>query len=206
MCGIIGKVNFDRSKIDINKIDKALNLMTHRGPDDYGILNDEKFCFAFRRLSIIDLSNLGNQPMQSFDKKVSIIFNGEIYNFKELRNILLKKGYKFKSSSDTEVLLYLYYEFGINCLDKINGTFAFAIFDKRSDEFFLVRDRVGIKPLFYNLDEDGFIFSSEIKSILSFNDNKKYDLNDFSISSYLSFRYPLNNNTFFKNIKSLVLT
>lgn len=202
MCGIFGKIyNKPIKNHNKDKFYEALNLLEHRGPDNYGAIFKKKFSFGHRRLSIIDLSDEANQPFLSSDGLVSIIFNGEIYNFKELRTELSPK-YKFQTDSDTEVLLNLYYEYGIECLNKLIGMFSVAIYDERYDTSYLVRDRLGIKPLYYFYYKNEITFSSEIKSILHF-ENYTFLPNEDAISSYLSFRYPILNDTFFKDIQSL---
>lgn len=203
MCGILGLISY-KSSISINKekFADALNLQEHRGPDDFSIYEDQKLCFGHRRLSIIDLESHSKQPMLSKDSKVIITFNGEIYNYKELKQNLLQKGYQFDTESDTEVLLYSYYEYGIDCLNKLIGMFAFAIYDKRNHKSYIVRDRLGIKPLYFYKLPDGIMFSSEIKSILHYQELKP-SLNISAVSSYLSFRYPILNDTFFNGIDSL---
>ena len=202
MCGILGYISFKNKKIDKKYFEHALNLQIHRGPDDSGIYEGNNFIFGHRRLSIIDLDSHAKQPMISEDGHYILVFNGEIYNYFELKKNLIRKGYKFYTLSDTEVLLNSYIEYGIECIEKFIGMFAFAIFDKVKNEFFIVRDRLGIKPLYYYYDSNQFIFSSEIKSILKLLD-KKLNLNIDAISSYMSFRYPILNDTFFENIYSL---
>ena len=203
MCGILGQINFEhRSDWNQELFSRALSLQKHRGPDGSGINVGSKYIFGHRRLSIIDLDKRANQPMTSFDESVILVFNGEIYNYKELRDNLTKEGYRFKTKSDSEVLLYSYYEKGINCIDEFIGMFSFAIFDKRINKSFIVRDRLGIKPLYYNFNDNCLTFSSEVKSILKLSDQeRKMNLN--AISSYLSFRYPILDDTFFQGIKSL---
>ena len=202
MCGILGQINFNKINLDKNRFTKSLDLQTHRGSDDSGIYQEKNFIFGHRRLSIIDLDSHAKQPMVSNCDNYILVFNGEIYNYVELKKDLIKKDYKFYTSSDTEVLLNSFIEYGIKCIDKFIGMFAFAIFDKTKDEFYIIRDRLGIKPLYYYQDNNQFIFSSEIKSILNLLD-KKFDLNIEAISSYMSFRYPILNDTFFKDIFSL---
>ena len=200
MCGILGQIKLQNGIIrDTNKFARSLNLMAHRGPDDEGHVISEDYIFGHRRLSIIDLSTNAKQPMITDDGKVIITFNGEIYNFEELRNDLLKKGYHFKSNSDTEVLLNGYHHYGIDFINKCIGMFAFGIYDKRNKEAYIVRDRLGIKPLFYTKVNNRLTFSSEIKSILDF-ENIDKAINNSAISSYLSFRYPILDDTFFKEI------
>jgi len=201
MCGILGYINFKNKNIKEKEFKKALDLQEHRGPDSFGIYRGNNFLFGHRRLSIIDLTDNAKQPIKVDNENYILIFNGEIYNYIELKNELIKLGFKFFTNSDSEVLLKSYIAWGKNCIDKFIGMFAFAIYDKRNNEFFIVRDRLGVKPLYYYYDNEKFIFSSEIKSIL-YLINKK-DLNLKAISSYMSYRYPILNDTFFENIYSL---
>jgi asparagine synthase (glutamine-hydrolysing) len=201
MCGILGQINFKNKEIDNNNFKLALDMQIHRGPNDSDIYIDKNFIFGHRRLSIIDLHANAKQPMVSDCQNFILVFNGEIYNYQELKKTLIKKGYKFNTNSDTEVLLNSFIEYGINCIKKFIGMFAFTIYDKKKNEFFIVRDRLGIKPLYYYQDNEKFIFSSEIKSILALDIKKQF--NKEAISSYISFRYPILNDTFFKNIYSL---
>jgi len=202
VCGILGQITFKNKKIDKNIFKQALDLQQHRGPDDSGLYHKNNFMFGHKRLSIIDLNSHAKQPMISNCGNYILIFNGEIYNYLELKKDLQAKGYKFTTSSDTEVLLKSYIEYGIKCIDKFIGMFSFAIYDDIKNEFYIVRDRLGIKPLYYYQDKEQLIFSSEIKSILKLTD-KKQPLNLEAISSYMSFRYPILNDTFFKDIYSL---
>ena len=202
MCGILGQINFKNQKIDKSRFKKALDLQKHRGPDDSDIYLENNFTFGHRRLSIIDLDSHAKQPMVSSCGNYILVFNGEIYNYKELKQELLKKDYTFHTSSDTEVLLNSFIEYGIDCIQQFIGMFAFSIYDNIKNEFYVVRDRLGIKPLYYTKDDDRFIFSSEIKSILSL-DEKEKKINKDAISSYMSFRYPILNDTFFEGINSL---
>jgi len=203
MCGILGTISFNK-KLDIgfNKFKKALGLQSHRGPDDSGIYQAEKFIFGHRRLSIIDLDSHAKQPMLSECRNYILVFNGEIYNYQEIKETLIRKGYRFHTLSDTEVLLNAFIEYGIDCIQQFIGMFAFVIYDKQKDIYYIVRDRLGVKPLYYSNDNEKFIFSSEIKSILAL-DEKERELDNTAVSSYLSFRYPILNNTFFKDIYSL---
>jgi asparagine synthase (glutamine-hydrolysing) len=202
MCGILGQINFKYQKIDKSKFSIALELQKHRGPDDSDIYLENNFVFGHRRLSIIDLDSHAKQPMVSNCGNYIVVFNGEIYNYQEIKKELLEKNYSFHTSSDTEVLLNSFIENGIDCIQQFIGMFAFSIYDKTKDEFYIVRDRLGIKPLYYTKDDDRFIFSSEIKSILSL-DQKEKKINKDAISSYMSFRYPILNDTFFEGISSL---
>ena len=150
MCGILGKISLTE-KIDASLMKRALDLMIHRGPDADGVWmnSSENIWFGHRRLSILDLSELGTQPMVSFDGKLVIVFNGEIYNFKSIKNDLRKKGYIFRSESDTEVLLNAWHCWKEETLQKIDGMFAFSILDTVNNSLVLARDRMGEKPLFY---------------------------------------------------------
>jgi len=163
MCGIVGFIDKNKS---IDVLSDMLQIQSYRGPDDSGIYFDEKsgVHFGHNRLSIQDLTSHGHQPFISDCENYVIVFNGEIYNFKTIRVELEKLGYKFISNSDTEVILYSYKEWSIKCIDKFIGMFAFAILDKLQNKLFLVRDRAGVKPLYYYTDENQFMFSSEIKS------------------------------------------
>lgn len=181
--------------------------MSHRGPDDCG---SETFAFnnrtqgflGHKRLSIIDLSPLGHQPMCDDEEKVWITYNGEIYNFLELKDKLIKKGYSFKSRTDTEVLIYLYKEYGTKMLEYLNGIFAFAILDLKKELIFAARDHFGIKPFYYYYDKDYFIFASEIKAILAFKGvNAK--LNPNNLFNYFVFLYSPAPDTAFEHIKKL---
>jgi len=165
-----------------------MNAVTkHRGPDDSGVFISKKWTLGHNRLSIIDLSQAGHQPMFSTDKKFAIIYNGEIYNWREIRSELEKKGYKFMSQTDTEVALCAYQEWGSGCLNKFNGMFALAILNTETEELFLARDRIGIKPLYYHYKNRQFIFSSEVKAILEHKINAA--LNSDALNSYFRFLY-----------------
>lgn len=165
MCGITGIVNFTGN----NAIEEMTNILSHRGPDDSGTYVSEEYrvSLGHRRLSIIDLSSLAHQPMSNKDKTVWITYNGEIYNYKEIGSLLRAHGYWFKSNSDTEVIVHAYEEWGIECLEKLNGMFAFAIWDERSQTLWAARDRLGIKPFYYARTNGSLIFASEIKAVLA---------------------------------------
>ena len=195
MCGING-FNFESKKA----IELMNNSIKHRGPDASGIFIDE-ISLGHRRLSIIDLSKNANQPMSNEAGDIIIVFNGEIYNFKEIKKEL-EEQHKFKSNSDTEVIIHAYEEWGEECVKKFNGMWAFCIYDKRKSILFLSRDRLGKKPLYYYLNKNKFIFSSEIKAILKHDNIKK--LNKPAVSSFLSYRYVLGEETFFKDIFKLL--
>ncbi len=203
MCGILGQISLNKSNLpQYGQFKHALDLQDHRGPDDSDIHEEKEFIFGHRRLSIIDLASHAKQPMRSDCGNFILVFNGEIYNYLEIKNELIEKGHSFKTSSDTEVLLHAFMEYGIDCVQYFIGMFSFCIHDKRVEEYYLVRDRLGVKPLYFSKDSDKFIFASEIKSILEL-DTKKRELDYKAVSSYVSFRYPILNNTFFKGIYSL---
>jgi asparagine synthase (glutamine-hydrolysing) len=201
MCGILGILPGSK-KYHINSFNYALKQMEHRGPDFSSTYEINPVLLGHNRLSIIDLDESSNQPMVSSCGNYTITFNGEIYNYLELKIALIEKGYKFKTKGDTEVILAIYQEFGVEGILKLNGMFAFAIYDLKKDIFYLVRDRLGIKPLYYYKEESDVLFSSEIKGILHLAKDK-FKINHKAISSYLSFRYPILNDTFFTNIFSV---
>ena len=200
MCGIIGSY-----RIGIERLSYANKLQRHRGPDDSGIFFDHKIRvgLAHTRLSIIDLSKLGHQPMISDDSQVVLVFNGEIYNYKTLRRELEEKGFYFKSQTDTEVILKLYLAEGENMLSKLNGIFAISIWNKRKKEFFIARDGLGVKPLYYTFSNDQFAFASEIKTLLYLIPEAK-KLDHLAISRYLTFLFCPGNETPLKSIKKLL--
>ena len=197
-CGFTGNID-DKEKVIKEMKDKII----HRGPDSEGTFSDEKVTLGFRRLSIIDLAD-GSQPMYNEDGSVVIVFNGEIYNYRELRDDLLKNGHTFKTHSDTEVLVHLYEDLGKDMLNKLRGMFAFAIYDKNKDELFAARDFFGIKPFYYYKSENGnLIFGSEIKSFLVHPEFKK-EVNPLALENYLSFQYSVLEECFFKGVYKLM--
>ncbi len=161
MCGIVG-FNWE----DKDLVRKMAAMLQHRGPDQNGFYTDENTSLGHQRLSILDLSEKGRQPMSNKEGTIWITYNGEVYNFQEIREKLKQKGYKFNSGTDTEVLIYAYQEYGEKCTQMFNGMIAFCIYDKNKKKFFLARDRTGKKPLYYYYKEGKFIFASELKSIL----------------------------------------
>lgn len=197
MCGIVGFVSPKGNKGIIIK--KMTDKIIHRGPDEEGFYIDENIALGHRRLSIIDLDN-GKQPIAS--EKLIVIFNGEIYNYMELKAELIEKKHKFNTDSDTEVLLHGYEEWGNNLPKKLRGMFAFAIWDKENKTLFCARDNFGIKPLYYYKNEDVFMFASEIKAFL---EHPKFEkiLNKDLIGLYLSFSFAPTNETFFKGVYCL---
>ncbi len=204
MCGICGIISFDNSIVDEKTLIQMRDEMKHRGPDAEGIFINEnrKIGFGFRRLAIIDLSPAANQPMSSNDKSIWIVFNGEIYNHLEVRKELERKGYQYRTKSDTETIIYAYEEYGIDFIHKLNGMFSIAIWDARKKLFIACRDRIGKKPFYYTFQNGKFIFASEIKSILKHPEVKK-ELNLNSLSHYLTFLIPPSPETMFEGIKKL---
>ncbi len=197
MCGIFGTI----PKTETSFFKFALDKITHRGPDSYGIEDiDSEITLGHRRLSILDLSENGHQPMSNDDGRYTIVLNGEIYNFLELKEELSKKGHDFKSTSDTEVLLKSYIEWGEECVLKFNGMWAFAIWDKVKKELFMSRDRYGKKPLFYAVIDGKFIFASEMKSIYPFIKNLEVS-EDFDWMKNNIFRYEVTEKCLIKGIK-----
>ncbi|MGH7378353.1 MAG: asparagine synthetase B family protein, partial [Candidatus Methylomirabilales bacterium] len=189
MCGIAGRVNFrSGAPVDAALIQRMCDLLAHRGPDGAGIHVDGPVGLGHRRLAIIDLSPAARQPMASDDARLWITYNGEVYNFRELRADLESRGHRFRSQSDTEVILAAYREFGARCLDRLRGMYAFAIWDSRARTLFLARDRLGKKPLYYLLDGDGIAFASEPKAFLA-DPSFKAQPNLEAISNYLTYQY-----------------
>ncbi len=205
MCGIAGLIVSQDSINTTSVLQNMSNAIAHRGPDDEGFFEAKTRCgqyrigLAHRRLSIIDLDT-GHQPLGNHDNSIQIIFNGEIYNFKELRNELLKKGYEFKTSSDTEVIVYAYEEYGERCVELLRGMFAFAIWDSNLQRLFIARDRFGKKPLFLYQHGKNLAFSSEIKSLLVIPTINK-EIDQTAIWNYFSYRYVPGPDTLFKHVK-----
>ena len=202
MCGICGMVNSDFEKtVEQPLIKKMCDAIYHRGPDDDGIYVHKNVGIGMRRLSIIDLVT-GKQPISNEDGSVWIVFNGEIYNHKHIRNELEARGHIFSTNTDTETIVHAYEEYGRDCVQKLNGMFAFAIWDNRKKQLFLARDRIGIKPLYYFFDKKKFIFGSELKSILKVKDiPKRIDLT--ALDNFLTFEYIPAPLSIFEDIKKL---
>ncbi|MGP8320271.1 MAG: asparagine synthase (glutamine-hydrolyzing) [Methanosarcinaceae archaeon] len=203
MCGIVGFISKRKFNSFKRMLPQASLSLYHRGPNDSGFFYDEEMGIglAHRRLSIIDLSSAGRQPMTSND--VSIIYNGEIYNFKKIRKTLEGYGHKFKSNTDTEVVLKAYIQWGVDCLKKFIGMFAFAIWDGRINRLFLARDRIGIKPLYYHFSNGTFLFASELKAFMAFSIFNK-DIDPDSIPLFLHYQYIPAPRTIFKNTFKLL--
>ena len=203
MCGITGIYSQNnKSYEDMDRtIKRMTTCLTHRGPDDYGYYIRSNVALGHRRLSIIDLKS-GHQPIFNEDKSKCIIYNGEIYNYNEIRDELIMKGHQFSTNSDTETILHAYEEWGEESINRLRGMFAFCIMDSSKDTIFIARDRFGKKPLFYAMYDDKFVFSSEIKSILTdplFNKS----IEEEAMASYFMFSYIPAPLTIYKNIKKL---
>jgi asparagine synthase (glutamine-hydrolysing) len=199
MCGIFGVVS---SNIDRQQLEASTNTLKHRGPDDSGLFVGEGVSLGHRRLSIIDLEG-GHQPIFNEDGSKCIIFNGEIYNFMELRDQLLFKRHKFSTRSDTETILHAYEEWGDSCVEHFRGMFAFAIWDSKEKTLFLARDRLGIKPLFYGEHNGSFYLASEMKAILAMPDFPR-EIDEVALTNYFTLSYIPAPLTIFKNIRKLL--
>ncbi len=202
MCGIAGVLHFDARPIEEDKLVAMRDILWHRGPDDAGYWIDNPVGLAHRRLSIIDLTHAGHQPFFYSDENLVMVYNGEVYNYVELRNELIKAGYSFTTQSDTEVVLAWYRHAGANALEKFNGMFSLAIWDKQKQELFVARDRVGVKPFYYALSQDGFYFASEQKALLKYGVDAT--LNETAFDELLAFRFIAGENTIFRHIKKLL--
>jgi asparagine synthase (glutamine-hydrolysing) len=202
MCGISGILNFNNKPVEKEQLLEMNRLIHHRGPDGSGIFIEDNVGLGNNRLAIIDLREISNQPMFDFDERYVITYNGEIFNYIEIRSELLKKGHKFKTNSDTEVILNSYKEYGEDCLHKLNGMWAFAIWDRKEKTLFCSRDRYGIKPFYYYRDNERLLFGSEIKQLLQ--EGVSRELNDDTIYDYLVFNFTDHTDrTFFKSISKL---
>ncbi len=200
MCGIAGIIKKNDTKIDKEEIQIMNNVMAYRGPDADGVYIDNKIGLGHRRLSIVDLSASGNQPMFSHDKMFVLVFNGEIYNYIELKEQLIQKGATFITETDTEVILEAYRFWGIDCTKHFNGMWSFALYDWEKKQVFLSRDRFGVKPLYIYESEDEFIFASEIKCITAIKpEEKKVDV--IQVARYLAgYQEDMDEHTFYENI------
>ena len=185
MCGIAGILHFNNIPVERSLIQKMTDTMAHRGPDADGFFVDDQIALGFRRLAIIDLSEAANQPFTSNDGRYIMTFNGEIYNYAEVKPLLT--GYAFRTTSDTEVLLAAYIRWGADCIQYFRGMFSFAIWDKQEKEIFIARDRMGVKPLYYFLDDDQLIFASEARAILATGKIKK-KINHQALLDYFSYQ------------------
>lgn len=202
MCGIAGiyAITSEGEKL-FPSMYKAVSLMSKRGPDCQHVYSDSKICLGHARLSVIDLSDSASQPLHDSTGRYTIVYNGEVYNYRRLREKLADKGYSFKTNSDTEVILYQYINDGPKCLDKFVGFFAFAIYDKVEDSLFIARDRMGQKPLLYYQGHDSFVFASEMKSLMELGIPRKLDMT--SLCAYFQFNYIPSPNCIFENVHKL---
>ena len=202
MCGIAGLVYSDRTRpCDQRTVTAMTGIMPYRGPDDSGVFLDGPAGLGHRRLSIIDLGG-GHQPMADHTQTLWIVFNGEIYNYRTIREELLKKGAVFRTQSDTEVILQLYAERGEECVHALNGMFAFAIWDQRRQSLFLARDRMGVKPLYYAETSGAFVFASEAKALFE-SGVIGAECREEAIAEYLLFRQVAGNETLFRGVRTL---
>ncbi|MCD6395621.1 MAG: asparagine synthase (glutamine-hydrolyzing) [Planctomycetes bacterium] len=202
MCGIAGICNLSGpGRISLNSIKHMVSVQKHRGPDETGIYIDDHIALGQARLSIIDLSS-GAQPIHNEDKTLWIIYNGEVFNYPELRDSLIKNGHRFYTTSDTEVILHLFEDKGPACLNELNGQFAFAVWNAVTKELFLARDRIGIRPLHYTVQNNRFIFASEIKSIFTLPDIERR-LDPIAMDQIFTFWTTLKGRTAFKDINEL---
>jgi len=198
MCGIIGALNLGDRKL----LHEMCNSLVHRGPDEEGIFNEKNIGLGIRRLSIIDI-NGGKQPISNETQDIWTVFNGEIYNYKEIQQKLIDKGHKFQTNSDTETIVHAYEEYGLEFVKTLRGMFAIAIWDYRQKKIILVRDRIGIKPLYYWIKENKLLFASELKALLECNEIK-LSIDKNAINDYLSFLYVPPPKTIFQNIFKLL--
>jgi len=204
MCGFVGFADAKDVADRITTIQEMMNMIVHRGPDSDGYFSDDRVTLGFRRLKIIDLSEEGSQPMYNEERTCVLVFNGEIYNFQELREELIAKGHRFSSKTDSEVILHGYEQYGIDILQRLRGMFAFAIWDIREETLFVARDMFGIKPLYYtrHTTDGSLIFGSEIKSFLKSPVFRK-EFNEQALKPYLTFQYSVLDETFFKGVYKL---
>lgn len=202
MCGITGIFHLQSKCVDPNILQGMTDSLRHRGPDHGQLFFHQNLGLGHRRLSVIDLSKQANQPFVSLDERYVLVFNGTIYNYKELRSELKNLGVHFKTQSDTEVLLAAFQRWNADCLPKLNGMFAFAIWDRQAKKLFLARDRYGIKPLYYALNEKSFVFASEIKAILKSNEVAS-KVNPEALLEYFTFQNLFTDKTLFQGVKIL---
>jgi asparagine synthase (glutamine-hydrolysing) len=203
MCGIVGAIYLNGQLVQADVIERMASALRHRGPDDAGVFVDGAAGLGHRRLKIIDLSPAGHQPMSNEDGTIWLTYNGEIYNFPQLREELIHRGHTFSSQSDTEVIVHAYEEWGERCVERFNGMFAFGIWDKREKKLVLMRDRLGVKPLFYYLDEEKLLFASEIKAIFK-HPGVSRELDHSALYDYFSLNYVPSPKTPFARIRVLL--
>lgn len=201
MCGIAGIINFDGAPVESSHLQAMIARLRHRGPDDCGVALDQEAGLAHARLSIIDLSG-GRQPMPTSDGRYTITFNGEIFNYLELRDELLRAGYRFSTQSDTEVILHMFEKYGERCVEHLNGQWSFAIWDRRARALFASRDRVGVRPFFYTRTPRSFIFASEVKALFACREVPR-ELNPEALDQIFTFWVTLSPATIFRGIQEL---
>ncbi|MFQ5454188.1 MAG: asparagine synthase (glutamine-hydrolyzing), partial [Candidatus Zixiibacteriota bacterium] len=203
MCGIVGVYDKNiRNKYDVEKeIKMMMSCLAHRGPDESGTFVSERVALGHQRLSIIDLTT-GRQPIFNEKKTMCITYNGEVYNYRELKKELIVLGHSFSTNSDTETILHAYEEWGEECVERLRGMFAFGIWDSKKQILFLARDRLGIKPLFYSFRNGKLVFASEIKSILV-DSNFTRNINNEALAAYFMFSYIPSPKTVYDNINKL---
>jgi asparagine synthase (glutamine-hydrolysing) len=199
MCGIAGILNLNGEPVSPELLEKMTDAIIHRGPDDSGIFVDGPTGLGHRRLAVIDLTTAGRQPMATPDGRLNLTYNGEIYNFRELRTELERLGHQFHSQTDSEVVLHAYDEWGTDCIQRFNGMFAFAVWDSAKKQLFLARDRYGIKPLYYTFQGKSFFFASEQKAILTQEIVKK-EIDLEALLEYFTFQNIFTNKTLLKGI------
>lgn len=204
MCGIAGIVNHDNKPVDKELLIAMRDTLSHRGPDDSGIWLEDNVGLGHRRLSIIDLSQAGHQPMHNEDNTIWLVFNGEIYNYVEIKEELVRKGHRFVSNTDVEVIIHAYEEAGEDCVKLFNGMWAFVIWDVKDKKLFASRDRFGEKPFYYYNDGGSFYFSSEINAFFMIPSFKK-DINQKAVFLYLVYNQTdAEEETFFQGIRQLL--
>ncbi|MBO7600946.1 MAG: asparagine synthase (glutamine-hydrolyzing), partial [Lachnospiraceae bacterium] len=201
MCGFAGFIDNLTKTQKEPIIHEMADSIKHRGPDGEGFFTDDNIAMGFRRLSLIDLS-LGDQPLFNDDRSLVINFNGEIYNYKEIKEDLIKAGHVFSTNSDTEVIIHAYEEYGTDVVNKLRGMFGFVIWDRNKNELFGARDPFGIKPFYYYTGDKLFMYGSEIKAFLHHPDFKK-ELNREALKTYLMFQYSVPTDTFFTDVHKL---
>jgi len=204
MCGIAGVVDINQQNLNIREgvLRRVAQSIAHRGPDDEGIYMEGPVALVHKRLSILDVSEAGKQPFWSADRRYAIVFNGEIYNYKEFYEELKQKGFQFRTGTDTEVLLYMWMSYGANMLHRLNGMWAFAIWDQEERELLLCRDRLGVKPLYYAQEKGTLLFASEPKALFAF--GMAADISEDHLREHFVFRYVDGENTLYKNVKKLL--
>ncbi|MDD5680952.1 MAG: asparagine synthetase B, partial [Candidatus Omnitrophica bacterium] len=202
MCGIAGIYRPGQESIERGLIKKMTDAIAHRGPDGEGHFIDRDIALGHRRLAVLDLTPAGNQPMLTADRQLVVSYNGEIYNFRELRRELENLGYRFNSRTDTEVILHGYREWGLDLIPRLNGMFAFALWDAKKRELILARDRYGIKPLYLWKNGKEYVFASEIKAILQ-HPGYRIEVNYDALNEYFTFQNIFRFHTFFKGIDML---